>query len=65
MTCERTIQKPGDHRSFRENALGVKRPFSELSESSGVFLEQLSEFEIQFWEYEIPFSEYEIMRLEQ
>ena len=29
---------------FRKNALGVKRPFSELSESSGAFSEQLSEF---------------------
>ena len=28
-------QKPGDHPNFRKNALGVKRPFSELSESSG------------------------------
>ena len=42
---------------FQENPLGVKRPFSELSESSGVFSEQLSEFEIPFSEYEIPFSE--------
>ena len=33
-----------------KNALGVKRPFSELSESSGVFSEQLSEFEIPFSE---------------
>ena len=24
---------PGDHPNFRKNALGVKRPFSELSES--------------------------------
>ena len=30
-------RKPGDHPNFRKNALGVKRPFSELSESSGVF----------------------------
>ena len=36
--------EPGDHPNFRKNALGVKRPFSELSESSGVFSEQLSEF---------------------
>ena len=36
-----TDQKPGDHPNFRKNALGVKRPFSELSESSGVFSEQL------------------------
>ena len=43
---------------FQENALGVKRPFAELSESSGVFLEQLSEFEIPFSEYKIPFSEW-------
>ena len=48
----------GDHPNFRKNALGVKRPFSELSESSGVFSEQLSEFEIPFSEYEIPFSEW-------
>ena len=48
----------GEYPSFKKNALGVKRPFSELSESSGVFSEQLSE-------YEIPFSEYEIPRLEQ
>ena len=52
------IQKPGNHPNFRKNALGVKRPFSELSESSGVFSEQLSEFEIPFSEYEIPFSEW-------
>ena len=52
------IQKPGDHPNFRKNALGVKRPFSELSESSGVFSEQISELEIPFSEYEIPFSEW-------
>ena len=52
------FQKPGDHPNFRKNALGVKRPFSELSESSGVFSEQLSEFKIPFSEYEIPFSEW-------
>ena len=51
-------QMPGDHPNFRKNALGVKRPFSELSESSGVFSEQLSELEIPFSEYEIPFSEW-------
>ena len=51
-------EKPGDHPNFRKNALGVKRPFSELSESSGVFSEQLSELEIPFSEYEIPFSEW-------
>ena len=51
-------QKPGDHPNFRKNALGVERPFSELSESSGVFSEQLSELEIPFSEYEIPFSEW-------
>ena len=33
------IQKPGDHPSFRKNALGVKRPCSKLWESSGVFSE--------------------------
>ena len=27
----RNNQKPGDHPNFRKNALGVKRPFSELS----------------------------------
>ena len=53
-------QKPGDHPNFRKNALGVKRPFSELSESSRVFSEQLSEFEIPFSEYEIPFSEWHL-----
>ena len=37
----------GDHPNFRKNALGVKRPLSELSESSGVFLEQLSEFRVR------------------
>ena len=52
------FQKPGDHPNFRKNALGVKRPFSELSESSGVFSEQLSELEIPFSECEIPFSEW-------
>ena len=51
-------QKPGNHPNFRKNALGAKRPFSELSESSGVFSEQLSELEIAFSEYEIPFSEW-------
>ena len=44
------FQKPGDRPNFRKNALGVKRPFSELSESSGVFSEQLSELEIPFSE---------------
>ena len=52
-------QKPGNHPNFRKNALGAKRPFSELSESSGVFSEQLSEFKIPFSEYEIPFSEWQ------
>ena len=52
------FQKAGDHPNFRKNALGVRRPFSELSESSGVLSEQLSEFEILFSEYEIPFSEW-------
>ena len=57
---EPPCQKPGDHPNFRKNALGVKRPLSEseLSESSGVFSEQLSELEIPFSEYEIPFSEW-------
>ena len=40
------VQKPGDHPNFRKNALGVKQPFSELSESFGIFSGQLSEFEI-------------------
>ena len=34
-----------------KNALGAKRPLSELWESSGVFSEQLSEFEIPFSEW--------------
>ena len=54
-----TQQKPGGHPNFRENALAVRRPFSELSESSGVFSEQLWEFEIPFSEYEMPFSEWD------
>ena len=58
-------QKPGDHPNFKKNALRGKTPFSELSESSGAFSEQLSEFEIPFLENEIPFSENEIPRLEQ
>ena len=57
-TVDNIFQKPGDHPNSRKNALGVKRPFSELSESSGVFSEQLSELEIPFSEYEIPFSEW-------
>ena len=60
-TMPRRLQstaKRGDHPNFRKNALKVKRPFSELSESSGVFSEQLSELEIPFSEYEIPFSEW-------
>ena len=39
--CKPTLyntQKPGDHPNLRKNALGVKRPFSELSESFGVFI---------------------------
>ena len=40
------FQKPGDHPNFQKNALGVKRPFSELSENSGVFSEKLSEFNV-------------------
>ena len=55
-----TFQKPGDHPNFKKNALGVKRPFSELSESSGVFSEQLPEFKIPFSEYEIPFLEWHL-----
>ena len=36
------VQKPGDHPNFRKNALGAKRPFSELWESSGAFTEKRS-----------------------
>ena len=32
-----------DHPNFKKNAPGVKRPFTELSESSGIVWEQLSE----------------------
>ena len=53
-------QKPGDHPNFRKNSFGVKRSFSELSESSGVFSEQLSEFRNWFSECEIPFSEWHL-----
>ena len=56
--CGSATLGTSDHPNFRKNALGVKRPFSELSESSGVFSEQLSELEIPFSEYEIPFSEW-------
>ena len=48
VSVKNDYQKPGDHPNFRKNALGVKGPFSELSESSGVFSEQLSELEIPF-----------------
>ena len=51
--CSETWGPP----QFQEKTLGVKGPFSELSESSRVFSEQLSELEIPFSEYEIPFSE--------
>ena len=46
MVCNDFLEAwgPGDHPNFRKNALGVKRPFSELPESSGAFSEQLSEF---------------------
>ena len=47
---ESVIQKPENHPNFRKNALGVRRSFSELWESSGVFSEQLSEFKKQFSE---------------
>ena len=50
------VEKP----NLRKKALGVKRPFLELSESCGVFSEQLSEFEIPFSEYEIPFPEWHL-----
>ena len=43
----KTYQKPGDHPNFRKNALGVKGPFSELSERSGVF----SEFHSRNWKF--------------
>ena len=43
-------QKPGDHPDFRKNALGVKKPFLELWESSGVLSEQFSESRQQFSE---------------
>ena len=46
-------QKPGNHPNFRKNALGVKRPFSEVSESSGVFSEQPLEYEIPFLEWHL------------
>ena len=52
-----SFQKLGNLPNLRKNVLGVKRPFSELSESSGAFSEQLSEFRDRFSEYEIPFSE--------
>ena len=51
------FQNPGSHPNFRNYALGVKRPFSELSERSGVFSEQLPEFRNRFSECRIPFSE--------
>ena len=44
----------------RKNVLGVERPFSELSESSGVFSEQFSEFRDWLSECEIPFSEWHL-----
>ena len=45
MTWEkRPFQKPGDNPNFRNNALGVKRPFSELWESPGVFSQQPLKF---------------------
>ena len=47
-------------RNSRKNALGVKWPFSELSESSGVFLEQLSEFRKWVSECAIPSSEWHL-----
>ena len=56
----RLFQKPGNHHIFRKNALGVKRPFSELWESSGVFSEQLLESRNWFSEWKIPFSEWHL-----
>ena len=53
-------QKPEDHPNFRKKPVRVKRPFSELSESSGEFSEQLSEFSKRFSECEIPFSEWHL-----
>ena len=58
-------QKPGDHPNFRKNALGVKGPFSELSESSGVFSEQLSELEIPFFGIRNSYSRNGLSRLDQ
>ena len=47
------FRKPGDHPKFRKNALGVKRPFSQLSES-------FREFRYGFSECEIPLSEWQL-----
>ena len=44
-TCsQKTNQRPWDHPDIRKNALGVKRPFSEPWERSGVLSEQLWDF---------------------
>ena len=47
-------------RARESQALGVIRPFSELSQSSEEFLEQLSEFRDWFSECEIPFPEWHL-----
>ena len=65
MVAEYTTQ-PWDHPDSKKNSFGVKRPFSELSESSRAYSEQLSESRNCFSEWEIPFSEWNgISRLEQ
>ena len=53
MTSKVFCSEAWDHPNFRKKStLGVKRPLSELLESSGVyFSEQLSEFEIPFSEW--------------
>ena len=38
--CFLVQKKPGNHPKFKKNAFGVKMPFSEFSESSGVPLTQ-------------------------
>ena len=47
-----------------QNALGAKRPFSELWQHSGVFSEQLSKFRKRFSECKIPLSEWRLMTCE-
>ena len=50
------IRLLGDHPNFRKKGSRSEKAISELSESSGVFLEQLSEFEIPL----NPFSEWHL-----